>query len=240
MSTAVKDMALVPAPQQNQMLEMMERLATNKDVDVVKLQALIDMQKDIVSINAKAAFNAAFAKLQQALPTVLEKGKTNNGHYARLEDIIETVRPILGEHGFSLSHRTEWPDKTQVKVIGILTHEQGFSRESEFLGSADTSGNKNAIQALGSAVSYGRRYTTKDLLNIVTKHEDDDGRKADTKTVEPEGYEKWVDEMDAFVLDGCTKKALDEKWFAAPESFRKYIATTDRSHVEGWKKKATK
>lgn len=242
---------LVPADPQSQMLQMMERLATNKDVDVVKLQALIDMQKDILQVNAKAAFNAAFAKLQQQLPTVIEKGKTNNGQYARLEDIIETVRPILGAHGFSLSHRTEWPDAKTVKVIGILTHEQGYSRESEFLGAADKSGNKNEIQALGSSVSYGRRYTTKDLLNIVTKGEDDDGKKS-SAPAEPDGqvewidaagkrqvgYAQWIDLMDAFVLEGATRKHLDEKWYAAPEAFRKYIATVDRSHVEGWKKKA--
>lgn len=232
----IEEMALTPAGV-DPMLAMMERLASNKDVDVVKLQALIDMQKDIMAVNAKAAFNTAFAKLQKRLPTVVEKGKTNNGAYARLEDIIETVRPILGDEGFSLSHRTEWPDKSTVKVIGILTHEQGYSRESEFLATADTSGNKNAIQALGSAVSYGRRYTTKDLLNIVTKEEDDDGKKSSNATA-PEGYAEWVDTMDGFVLDGCTKAALTEKWNAAPEAFRKFMAATDRQHVEGWKKKA--
>jgi hypothetical protein len=46
--------------------------------------------------------------------------------------------------------------------------------------------------------------------------------------------------MDAFVLSGATKKQLDEKWYAAPEAFRKHMATHDRQHVEGWKKKAGK
>src|SRR6185295_6009416 len=50
----------------------------------------------------------------------------------------------------------------------------GHERTSEFLADADTSGSKNAIQARGSAVSYGHRYTTKDLLNITTREAADD------------------------------------------------------------------
>lgn len=238
MVAIAKEMELVPAGV-DPMLAMMERLASNKDVDVVKLQALIDMQKDIMQVNAKAAFNAAFAKLQQAIPTVVEKGKTNNGKYARLEDIIETVRPVLGAHGFSLSHRTEWPDAKTVKVIGILTHEQGYSRESEFLGAADTSGNKNAIQALGSAVSYGRRYTTKDLLNIVTKEEDDDGRKSDAKQkAEPEGYTAWVKHIDTLVEKGATRVELNAAWETSEANFRNYLSANERHRLEEWKKKA--
>jgi hypothetical protein len=75
------------------------------------------------------------------------------------------------------------------------------------------------------------------LLNIVTKEEDDDGKKSG-QTTAPDGYTEWVDQVDEFVLGGCTKKALTEKWNAAPESFRKFMAATDRQHVEGWKKAA--
>lgn len=240
MDSAVKEVALTAVDPQMQMLQMMERLATNDKVDVVKMQALIDMQKDILQVNARAAFNAAFAKLQAEIPTVIEKGRGDKGmSYARLEDIVETVRPVLQRHGFSLSHQTEWPDKATIKVIGILTHEQGHERRSEFVASADQSGSKNAIQALGSSNSYGRRYTTKDLLNIVTKTEDDDGKKAG-QTTAPDGYQDWVDTMDEFVLGGCTRKQLEDKWNDAPESFRKFMAKTDLAHVEGWKKAAKK
>lgn len=235
---AVKEMALVPAAEQ--MIGMFERLASNKDVDVVKLQALIDMQKDIMAVNAKAAFNGAFAKMQAILPTVAERGRTDKASYAELEDIVEACRPVLAQFGFSLSHKTEWPDKTTVKVIGILTHEDGHARESEFLASADTSGSKNAIQALGSSVSYGRRYTTKDLLNIVTRREDDDGKKSERATdAAPEGYDAWEDTIDELVLAGCTRAQLNAKWEAGGETtepFRRYIARTNAAHVEGWKK----
>jgi hypothetical protein len=246
--------AALTATRQADAMTMIIELASNPAVDVDKLQRLIDMQKDARRDHSIAAFNQDFAAMQAVIPTVIEKGKGDKGmSYARLEDIVETVRPVLQRHGFSLSHQTEWPDKTTIKVIGILTHREGHERRSEFLASADQTGSKNAIQALGSSNSYGRRYTTKDLLNIVTKEEDDDGKKAGAPA-EPDGkvewkdaagkreigYAEWIDLMDALVLDGATKKQLDEKWYAAPEAFRKHMAAHDRQHIEGWKKKAVK
>ncbi len=233
--------AIAPVDPQIQMLQMLERLAKNDKVDIVKMQALIDMQKDVMQVNARAAFNAAFARLQSEIPTVIEKGKGDKGmSYARLEDIIETVRPVLQRHGFSLSHQTEWPDKATIKVIGILTHEQGHERRSEFVASADQSGSKNAIQALGSSNSYGRRYTTKDLLNIVTKQEDDDGHKADRAPVEePKGFEQWFDDMDAMVKGGCSWKEFAAAW--NPETiapFRAHLAKVNPSKIDQWKKAA--
>jgi len=236
----VKDAALGPAaePTIHPMLQMMERLASNKDVDVEKLQRLINMQKDIMAENAKAAFNASFALMQRELPTVVERGKTNLGPYARLEDIIEAVRPVLGAHGFSISHRTEWPDAKTVKVVGILTHEQGHSRESEFLSSADTFGSKNAIQGLASAVSYGRRYTVKDLLNIVTREEDDDGQGTVPIVEAPEGYDGWLLDMEATVDNGF--KALQSAWKASKNDYRKHLADTNQAKWESMKAAAAK
>lgn len=219
--TGTKEVALVPADHMSQIIA----LASNPAMDVDKLQRLIDMQKDAMQSNAVAAFNQAFAAMQAEIPTVIEKGRGDKGmSYATLEDIVETVRPVLRKHGFSLSHQTEWPDKTTVKVIGILTHCDGHERRSEFLASSDTSGSKNAIQALGSSNSYGRRYTTKDLLNIVTKHEDDDGKKAGAKP-EPEGYAKWIKHLEATAPSGL--KALAAAWECSEVAFTKHIRVVD-------------
>lgn len=229
-----KEMALQPADHMAQIIA----LASNPAMDVDKLQRLIDMAKDVKQADAVAAFNRAFAALQADIPTVIEKGKGDKGmSYARLEDIVETVRPVLQKHGFSLSHQTEWPDKTTIKVIGILTHEDGHERRSEFLASADQTGSKNAIQALGSSNSYGRRYTTKDLLNIVTKEEDDDGKKAGAP-VEPKGYADWLAHMVKLVDGGCNRLALNAAWESSDPTFTRYLTSVDRALVEDWKKKA--
>lgn len=229
--------APAPTDQNANLVLMFERLATNPDVDVAKLERLIAMQERILAHNAEAAFNSAFAVMQAQIPTITEKGVTNNGKYAKLEDIVDVVRPILSLHGFSLGFRTEWPDKATVRVIGILTHRDGHSRQSEFLSSADSSGNKNAIQGLGSAVSYGHRYTTKDLLNITSRGEDDNGQATGRSTAPaPAGYDDWLTDLTAAADTGYA--ALEKAFKASKPEFRDYCTKRDAISLAKLKTKA--
>jgi glutamate synthase domain-containing protein 1 len=43
---------------------------------------------------------------------------------------------------------------------------------------ADMSGSKNAVQAVGSSISYGKRYTAQALLNLTSRGSDDDAKGA--------------------------------------------------------------
>jgi hypothetical protein len=237
-SRAVQQVELVPVDEQRQepqalavqpsgadMLTMIAGLA--KDLDVEKLERLIGMQERILKHNAEQAFNQAFVRMQPEIPTIRERARTDKTSYAPLEDIVAVVRPILGRHGFTLSHRTEWPEKGGVKVIGILTHEQGHARQSEFVGQSDQSGSKNAIQALGSTVSYGKRYTTKDLLLIVTSEEDDDGQDSEKPKAgdAPAGYEDWQINMEAVADEGWPK--LSQAFSKSSEEYRNRATRTD-------------
>lgn len=237
---AVRESGLKPA-ESNGMLPMIERLAAMPDFDVAKLEKLIDMQERILNRNAEAAFNAAFADMQAEIPTIVEKGKTDKGKYAKQEDIVETVKPILKKFGFSISFRTEWPDKL-IKIVGILTHRDGHARTSEFLTEADALTGRNAIQARGSAVTYGRRYTTTDLLNITSREQlDDDGRNAG-KPAPPDGFEKYWKQLVEASDKGTA--ALEAVWACSQDepykSYRKYIAQYDPSEIQALKVKAKK
>ncbi len=221
-------------------VSLFERLARDPSVDVEKLERLIGMQERIMRHQAEAAFNAAFSEMQAQIPTIAERGRTDKTTYALLEDIIEQCKPVLQAHGFSLSHRTEWPSQKTVKVIGILTHRAGHSRQSEFLSDADASGSKNAIQGLGSAIAYGRRYTTADLLNIVSRKDDDDGYKAAAprKVETPPKFDEWQDSMIAVADEGLD--ALQAAWKASSRAFREH---TDKHEKVWWanlKAKASK
>ena len=222
MSSAVKDVAIVPIDakaltpiEPASVMQMIERLASNADFDAAKLEKLIDLQMKVTDYQAKAAFDAAFPAMQAEIPTIPEKGKTNNGRYALLEDIVEIVRPILKRHGFSLSFRTEWPEKGLVRVVGILTHQDGHSRESAFQSAADESGNKNAVQALGSVVAYGQRYTAKDLIGIVSRGMDNDGGTPKATPAPPKGYDEWVTDLHAVSANGfaAVRKAEPRQTF---------------------------
>ncbi len=202
---------------------MIQRFAADPNFDVSKLQALMGMRERELKRIAEQEFNAAFARMQPKIPIIGEKGKTDKGTYAPREDIVEVVRPILAEFGFSLSFRTEWPDKA-ICIVGILTHEGGHSRESRFLTEADQSGSKNAVQARGSAVEYGRRYTTTDLLNIATRKADDDGNKAGAKAT-PEGFDEWLAGLKKAAKNGMV--ALNAAWSCSEKPFKDSLLARD-------------
>jgi hypothetical protein len=168
-----------PAPSTDVML-VIERVASNPDADIAKLERLIELKRTIDADRARSEFYAAFAEMQGEIPEITEKGEIKvdglvRSRFAKNEDIQKVVKPILQKHGFALSFRNEFlPELKSIKVIGILSHRSGHTERDEFIAAADTSGSKNAIQALGSTRSYGQRYTTIALLNIATR-EDDDG-----------------------------------------------------------------
>jgi hypothetical protein len=118
--------------------------------------------------------------MQPELPVITERGgiKDRSGNiqstYALWEDVNAAIRPILQRHGFALSFKVR---RTQEEIIttGILSHRSGHSEETELSLPTDSSGSKNAVQAVGSSTSYGKRYTAFALLNITSSGEDDDG-----------------------------------------------------------------
>lgn len=161
-------------------IHVIERAALNPDIDITKMERLIEMQERILARNAKAAYAAALSDLQQELPVIRERGgiKDRNGavqsKYALWEDINEAIKPALAKHGFALSFRTGREDG-QIVVTGILSHREGHSEQTIMHLPLDTSGSKNAVQAVGSSTSYGKRYTASALLNLTSTGEDDDG-----------------------------------------------------------------
>lgn len=236
---AVKDIKTAEEAQDGLAL-VIERLAANPSVDVAKLERIIELQERILRHTAEAAFNVSFAAMQPEIPVIIERKDGDGGKwtYAPLEDIVQPLRPVLAKHGFSLSHQTEWPDANTVKVIGILMHRDGHSRRSEFQSAADKSGSKNAIQALGSSVAYGKRYTTKDLLCIVTRHEDDDGASSEKhkQPEAPEGYDAWLAVLEGVADSGM--KAFAEAWNKSKDEYRRYLSSTAPKFLAGLKTKA--
>ena len=227
-----KDVALVPQTEADStgLALVVERLASNPGIDVEKLTKVIELQERILAHQAKTLFAEAFAELQHKLPAIVQKRKGDDAKwtFAPLDDIMAEIRPILHTFGFSLAYRTEWPEAGTVRVVTVLTHRAGHSQESSFQAQADRSGSKNAIQALGSSVSYGRRYGTLDVLGLVTTT-DDNGASAG-KPEPPEGYADWATNLEACADEG-DKKKLAEAWHASPEPFRNYAAT----HAAAWK-----
>lgn len=155
-------------------LQVIQRAAADPQCDIEKMERLMQMHERFQSRQAEQQYAEALASMQQELPSIAERGDAAKRYtYALWEDINEALKPILAKHGFALSFRIPRNDKG-VEVEGVLSHRAGHSERTSILLPADTSGNKNAVQAVASSVSYGKRYTAGALLNFTTHGEDDD------------------------------------------------------------------
>ena len=158
------------------MTSMIERIALDPNVPIEKLERMLAMQERIQAESAKAAFSAAFAAASAEFPMIPLNGKGDkNKPYALLKDIVNHTRPVLSRHGLALSFGVEsTPDK--VTVTAELMHVAGHSKTTSIELPRDTSGSKNAVQAVGSSQTYGQRYTAQAILGLSLGDDtDDDG-----------------------------------------------------------------
>ncbi len=181
------------------MMLMMERIAKNKEVDVAKMKEVKELGMSLLEDQRRAAFDNALAEMQDDLPSITAKGKLEirakdakgerNGKiiqstpYAKWEDINDAIKPVLKRHGFVLRFETGLTEDGKVRVTGILAG-HGHREKSEFVLQHDATGSKNAVQAVGSSTSYGKRYAAGALLNLTSRGEDDDGKKGGGRPLE--------------------------------------------------------
>lgn len=159
------------AQQDMSMASRIVELASMPDFDVAKLDKLMDLQEREMNRLAKIAFNKDFTSMQSEITTVTKSKQGHNYKYATLEDIVDIVRPTLEKHGFAVSFGVN--TTSDIIVTCTLMHKEGHSIETTMQLPADKSGSKNAVQAIGSSVSYAKRYTLSSLLNIATRDDDD-------------------------------------------------------------------
>ena len=125
---------------------------------------------------------AALAKAQGSIESA-KKDADNpffKTTYADLSAIVAACRPHLSANGLAVTHLPSSEDGTTVAVTCLLTHASG-----QWLGCKLTlKPTKTDPQGLGSAITYGRRYTLASIVGVVTS--DDDGNAASGNAPAPE------------------------------------------------------
>jgi hypothetical protein len=154
-------------------LSVIERAAANPDVDLDKLERLLEMRERVEAQQARKAYYSGMAEMRPALPSIKKEGVIDIGRgkpisFAKWEDINDAIVPVLSSYGFSIFFITDVLEG-KVKVTCKVAHEAGHSEETSLPLPADTSGSKNAVQSIGSSVSYGKRYTAAALLNLTSR-----------------------------------------------------------------------
>jgi hypothetical protein len=164
-------------------------IAVSKGTDMDQLEKLMALQERWEANEARKGFAAAMAAFRAEAPVIeknaqvdftSQKGRTNYRH-SSLDHITAKVNPVLGRHGLTYSWVTE-QNQGAVTVHCDVMHVMGHRERVTLTGPRDESGNKNAIQSIGSAVSYLQRYTLLAALGLSTGGQDDDGRASDGPT----------------------------------------------------------
>lgn len=176
------DSPVATAPAPATLLPTIVRMASDPSIDVAKLQALLNMQERLEARQAEAAFNAAHARVVAQMPRVPKNGVVSLGtgkggyNFARWEDVDALLRPLMQAEGFSLTFDAQYRDGGGAVVTATLLHSAGHSRTASIPLALDTGAGRNNLQAMGSTLSYGKRYLAEMLFNIVREGADDDGR----------------------------------------------------------------
>lgn len=202
--------------QEVSMLNTISRLALDPRCDMEKLERLMALQERMEAKTALEAFNASFAEMQCAMPSV-EK-RTQNSHtkkmYADLDDINYAVRPIMAQFGFGVSFKIV-NQAHGVSITGILMHKGGHREETTMLLPLDKGAQRSAVQEVGSTTTYGKRYVMCALLNITSGDDNDnDGYAAKADPLITPAQAKQVQAL----LDKCSEKTHSgfEKMYGDP------------------------
>jgi len=173
-----------PASETVALLGLIERAAADPAVDLDRMERMYAMYERAAARSAKSAYLDALMAAKAALPRVIKAGeasyedkgtkeKKKAFSYAKWEQVVGQIEPVLAAHSLMLTFTTEQQTGDRVAITGILSHRDGHSERAQMALGCDASGGKNNAQGWGSAISYGKRYTAFALLNLVG-HDDKD------------------------------------------------------------------
>lgn len=165
------------------MLAVIERvIESGGNVEVI--ERMLAVQERMMAKQAEIDFTEALARMKPKLPKIEKKGLITftdknsverKTPHARYEDIQEAIDPHLGAEGFTISFDTQAVPGAMPIISCTLAHKGGHSKTISLPLPLDSSGSKNNLQAMGSTISYGKRYLVGMMFDLIIKGDDDDG-----------------------------------------------------------------
>lgn len=164
------------------------------------IKALLDLRDRMEATEARKAFVSALNDFKADPPKIHKDkqvsfgaGKTAYKH-ATLDNVSSIIGAALAKVGISHRWETEQFEGGMVRVTCILQHVLGHTERVPLQASPDTSGSKNAIQAVGSVVTYLQRYTLLAATGMAVSDQDDDAKQGNAL---PEGVKAdWLAKID--------------------------------------------
>jgi hypothetical protein len=133
---------------------------------------------------AMAMARQEFSPLTKGKTATIKSDKGSYGYsYVDLSDIIEATAGALAKHGLVIIQEPEVVsdgNRQLVVIHGCIAHKSGAVYTFRSLPMAVAGG---TAQAIGSAISYARRYQMSAVLNLAAA--DDDGNEASKPAAKP-------------------------------------------------------
>lgn len=176
-----------PASDAAALLQMIAAASRDPQVEIEKMQRLLDMRERIMKHEAETAFNRDMLAAQEDMKPIVRDAinRQQGSRYALLETIDRAIRPVYTSRGFCMTFNTGEPRQLgAVRMLCDVRHIGGHVQRYELEGALDITGdkgtpNKSSIKATGSTNSYLRRYLTVMVWNVQLTNEDDDANGSD-------------------------------------------------------------
>jgi hypothetical protein len=165
-------------------------LKAGETMDPARLSQLMDLQERILNREAKQAFSVDYVRMKPLLPRVIrtKDNSQTRSKYAPLEDINDTVDPVLSEFGFATATKIVAQTPDSVTVEAELLHSGGHVERTQITMPLDNKGsqgtvNKTGPHATASSITYAKRVAICALLNISTGDDRDGNSTEDSNDV---------------------------------------------------------
>ncbi len=107
---------------------------------------------------------ASLLEVQKSLKTVVKDKKAFKGTYATIEHVWESIRQVINDNGFVVTHTM-----SEKGITTTALHETGEKLESTI----PFAGNKDP-QEQGKEITYAKRYNINAIFNVIVADEDND------------------------------------------------------------------
>jgi hypothetical protein len=178
------------AQDNNALLSLVERFASNHDLDPVKAEKLIDIfitgQRRMLEMSDEQAFAHAMADFKKTPPDVIKSKvakmvkdgrKLYSYNFADLDAYASAAQVGLAERGITWSFPFSEDDKGVITVSCILRYGLYQHTPTTMRAPADQTGGKNFIQAKASTLTYLERYTFCGATGLTAGMPDNDAAK---------------------------------------------------------------
>lgn len=233
--------------------------AIEKDIDVNKFANLIDIVRLLEDEKAKRDFYEALSNFQGEVPPIKKLSRADMGYgkpkynYAEFGEIVTTIQEPLKKHGLSYHFeignepvviKGEKGEDVIVEFVAVtctVAHKGGYEKNTTMSVQKDAGAGKSNVQAVGSTITYLKRYTLLALLGIGTADPDDDA--VSTIPTTTKNTNKKEDKSDLLAeikdkLDHCNDEETVKKIWS---KYQKYSNDADVLNLfTEWRKKQAK